>query len=159
MRHRLFPEYWEIHRRRHVPLDAQRTEGRRGVKGKLRPHLHAAAQWASHTREALLSTSVRIEIFSPRSERILLASRAASSECPPNSKKLSSNPTCSRPNTSANKQPSVSSSGVRIQRLPLSAGSGAGNPFRSSFPFAVKGIRSSRTYAAGTMYSGNLLDR
>ena len=47
-------------------------------------------------------------------------------------------------------------------KLGFSAGassSGAGSAFRSSFPFTVSGIRSNRTYAAGTMYSGRVSDR
>ncbi len=38
-------------------------------------------------------------------------------------------------------------------------GGGAGSAARSSFPFALNGRASSRTKAAGIMYSGNVLAR
>ncbi|RPK74226.1 hypothetical protein EES44_01810 [Streptomyces sp. ADI96-15] len=79
-------------------------------------------------------------------------------ESPPRSKKLSSTPTRSTPSSSHQMAASVSSVGVRGAVPPDSAAgySGAGSAFRSSLPLAVSGSASSRTTAAGTMWSGRL---
>ena len=59
----------------------------------------------------------RDRIFAPiRKQRLRLASRVASNECPPSSKKLSSRPTRSRSSTSANNPHRISSCGVRGAR-------------------------------------------
>ena len=71
---------------------------------------------------------------------------------PPSAKKLSSMPTCSSPNTSANSAHSISSCGVRgARRSVLGARSGAGSALRSSLPLGVSGSLSSATKAEGTM--------
>src|SRR5215469_6066997 len=93
----------------------------------------------------------------------------ASNECPPNSKKFSSLPTRSRFNTCAHTPATNSSVAVLAPPSPLppplSLSSPLsslpfsplfGNPFRSTFPFTVSGIRSIHTHSPGTMYSGNL---
>src|SRR5205814_6961604 len=82
----------------------------------------------------------------------------ASSECPPNSKKLSSTPTLSAPSNCSHTPHNISSSAFRGPTYPSPPLllSGCGNPFRSSFPFLVNGISSNSTYATGTMYSGSL---
>ena len=54
---------------------------------------------------------------------------------------------------------SISPEGGSYARAAYAAPSGAGSALRSSFPLAVSGNDSSRTYAAGTMYSGNTADR
>src|SRR5882672_9134410 len=79
-------------------------------------------------------------------------------ESPPNSKKLSSTPTRSTPNTSDQIPASVPSSSVRgATYFPPSTTprSGAGSARRSTFPFGVNGNRSIVTNHDGTMYSGN----
>ena len=83
----------------------------------------------------------------------------ASSECPPSSKKLSWRPTRSTP------QHLGPDLGQRLLDLALrrlvaararsASPSGAGSALRSSLPFGVSGSASSRTKAAGTMYSGS----
>jgi hypothetical protein len=82
--------------------------------------------------------------------------RMASSECPPSSKKLASTPTVSSRRVSAQIPASTSSAGVRgaTCRSAPAAYSGAGSALGSSLPFGVSGMLSSRTNAAGTMYSG-----
>ncbi len=82
-------------------------------------------------------------------------STAASRECPPRSKKLSSTPTWSRPSTCANTSHSACSRAVAGARPPAAAYSGAGSARRSSFPFALSGSASSTMTAAGTMYPGS----
>src|SRR5689334_5396332 len=84
-----------------------------------------------------------------------LTSCVASSECPPNSKKLSSSPTRSTFNTSAISPHTISSCGVRgaLHSFPLYSGSG--NARRSIFPFAVSGISSNTMITLGTMYPGS----
>ena len=84
----------------------------------------------------------------------------ASSECPPSAKKLS----C-RPDSLQLQHLGPDRRELRLGLAPrrvvcaaasARSASGAGNALRSSFPFAVSGSCSSRTYAAGTMYSGRL---
>ena len=84
------------------------------------------------------------------------SARIASSEWPPSSKKLSWRPTRSTPSSScqiAASACSISPSGASYAPRAYASPSGAGNAFRSSFPFGVSGSASSATYAAGTMYS------
>src|SRR5262245_57025886 len=79
-------------------------------------------------------------------------------ESPPSSKKLSSTPTRSTPKPSDQIPDSVSSNSVRgptYRPSSTTPRSGAGSDRRSTFPFGVKGIRSSTTNHDGTMYSGN----
>ncbi len=80
------------------------------------------------------------------------ASRIASVELPPTSKKLSSTPTRSTSSTSAKRAQtafSISLSGARPE--PRSPKSGAGSAARSSLPLAVSGNASSAMTAAGIM--------
>ncbi len=81
------------------------------------------------------------------------SSCVASSECPPNSKKLSCIPTCSIFSTCVQITPNISSTGVR-GAINLSwswVKSGLGNARRSILPFGVSGNDSRTTNAFGTM--------
>ena len=83
----------------------------------------------------------------------------ASKECPPISKKLSSTSTRSSFSAAPKSPATISSTGVREATDLLSTSPrsilGAGNLSRSSFPFAVNGILSNITIAAGAIYSGS----
>ncbi len=84
--------------------------------------------------------------------------RTASSEWPPSSKKPSLRPIRSTPSTSdqiSASACSVSLAGASWPPRAYASPSGAGSAPRSSFPFAVSGRLSRRTYAAGTMCSGS----
>ncbi len=118
---------------------------RRAVRS--RPAVPAAVGEAKKARR---SSSV------PRTVRMRPASRVASRESPPRSKKLSSGPAEGSRSTSANRPHSTSSSGVRGAR-PAGAGvkAGSGRAFRSSLPAAVSGSVSRGTTAAGTRCSGS----
>src|SRR5262249_18313325 len=82
----------------------------------------------------------------------------ANSEWPPSSKKLSWIPTCETRNTSDQISANTFSVSVRGATNSLSKSgrlpSGAGNAFRSSFPFAVNGNSANGTNTDGIMYSG-----
>jgi hypothetical protein len=80
--------------------------------------------------------------------------RAATSECPPSAKKLSSIPTRSTPSTSPQMAASTSSAGVRgaaYAPAPSVPTSGAGRARRSTLPLGVSGSASNATKTAGTM--------
>ena len=83
----------------------------------------------------------------------------ATNECPPNSKKSSSTPTSSRPNTSHQIAATATSTGDRgatsTDPTDGRADPGNGNDARSSFPFAVRGNEPTTTTRPGTMNSGN----
>ncbi|MNC43417.1 hypothetical protein D3C75_922770 [compost metagenome] len=76
----------------------------------------------------------------------------------PSSKKLSRIPTgCDRLSTSchiAASPASVSLRGATYSLPACTSPCGSGSPFRSTFPLAVSGIRSTSTKYDGTMYSG-----
>src|SRR5271154_2828875 len=78
-------------------------------------------------------------------------------ESPPKLKKLSSTPTRSCLSTSCQISHNTRSVSLRgaTSSAPASPPSGAGNAFRSTFPFPVSGSFSNSTNTAGTMYSGN----
>ena len=80
--------------------------------------------------------------------RIRSITRTASSECPPNSKKLSCRPTRSIFNSSLQIAAivlSTSPRGASYSRRAYASPAGAGNALRSIFPLAVSGSSSSRT--------------
>src|SRR5580692_8411275 len=77
--------------------------------------------------------------FTPSRSASRATSTAASRECPPRSKKLSSTPTRSRPSTCANKSHRARSRGLAGAPPPPAAYSGAGSARRSSLPVAVSG--------------------
>ncbi len=116
-----------------------------------------AIAWPAITRCASRATvgasnSVRTGSSTFSIERMRLASRVASSECPPRSKKLSSIPTLSSPSVLANRVASACSVGVRgLREADCTAKSGAGRALRSILPLGVSGSASSMTSAAGTM--------
>src|SRR6185437_1554269 len=97
--------------------------------------------------------------------RALATTWMLSIESPPNSKKFSLTPTPFTPNTSSHTRHNTSSflfpgpTYLPFPPSPLSPFSTRGNPFRSSFPFAVTGILSNSTYTPGTMCSGSFLNR
>ena len=100
---------------------------------------------------------VRNGTSTPRLVRTRDTTCVASSEWPPNSKKLSSMPTRSTPSSSiqiAHNTSSISSRGPTYS-VP-SPTSGLGNARRSTFPCPVNGSCSRFTNADGTMYSGTL---
>ncbi len=98
------------------------------------------------------SNSVRTGNSTLSIERMRLASRVASSECPPRSKKLSSIPTFSSPSVLANRVASACSTGVRgVREADCAVKSGAGSALRSILPLGVSGSALSMTTAAGTM--------
>ncbi len=86
------------------------------------------------------------------------ATRAASSECPPRSKKSSSGPAEASSRTSAYAPATISSRasrGVRPAVAAAPAKSGAGSARRSTLPLAVSGKASRTTTADGTMCAGS----
>src|SRR5690349_5083900 len=94
----------------------------------------------------------------PDAPRRRITSRAAMSESPPRSKKLSSTPASGRRRTSRKISSTMASVGVRASEAAVSArasGSGSGRARRSSLPLAVRGSASSMTNWAGIMYSGS----
>src|ERR1051326_7423487 len=106
-----------------------------------------------------LSKRTRKGTWMPSWLRIFVTSCVASSECPPNSTKLSCRPTRSTFSTSPQtlaSSLSVSPCGTSYSLAPFLS-STSGNALRSTFPFPVSGIASRHTYTPGTMYSGNRL--
>ena len=103
-------------------------------------------------------TASRGEASTPSACRTRETTRTASSECPPSSKKWSraAHPLRAqhlgpdrRHRLAPSRPPAPRTRARRTRRRP-----GAGSALRSSLPFGVSGSASSRTYAAGTMYSG-----
>ncbi len=119
------------------------------------PRSRASARAASPATVGA-SKIARSGSSTPSASRARVATRVASRECPPSSKKLSSTPTRSTPSTSAQIPASTSSVGVRGATYASAApeSSGAGSARRSVLPCGVSGSASSTTTAAGTMYSG-----
>src|SRR4029077_20195578 len=103
------------------------------------------------------SNRLRSSRSTPAWARSWETSRAAMSELPPRSKKLSNTPKSTRPTTPRNAASTISSVGVRGATAPARGAApsvGAGRALRSSLPFAVRGKVSRSTNSAGTMYSG-----
>ncbi|BCK58644.1 hypothetical protein NWFMUON74_64160 [Nocardia wallacei] len=87
------------------------------------------------------------------------ATWVAISELPPSAKKSSSNPTRSRPSTSAKVPATISSTGVVGARKVAASNTGAGSARRSSLPEALSGSASSTSTTDGTMYAGSRCPR
>ncbi len=145
------------HRRRWA-ADRGTCSGRgRGVSaGRGRPAAGSdPAIRAANPATVGASKRSRIPASTPSSSRTRATTRAASSECPPRSKKTSSTPTEGTPRHSAKIAQRASSRASRGPWADVVVVSGSGNASRSSFPLAVKGNWSIATYADGAMYSGS----
>ena len=100
----------------------------------------------------------------PESSESETSTSTAESESPPSSKKSSADPTRSRPSACAKTPATAVSAGPSAARAPPSgpngggSASGSGRALRSTLPDAVRGSRSRKTKAAGTMYAGSALD-
>ena len=104
--------------------------------------------------------STRRGTSTPKASRTLATICVARSECPPNSKKLSSRPTPSSRSTDAKMSATARSAGVvgSAPGTPASkrTSSGSGRARRSTLPLGVSGSSGSVTNADGTRYSGTL---
>src|SRR2546425_2521431 len=123
------------------------------------PVAHARASIASASPATVgRSKRWRSGRSSAEAIRSFAMSRAAMSEWPPKSKKLSNTPKSVRSSTSRNMPRTISSLGVRgataTPRVGRASPLGAGSALRSSLPLGVRGNASSLTKRAGTMYSG-----
>src|SRR5439155_9125980 len=119
---------------------------------------HARASMASASAETVgRSKRTRSGKSRPEAARNCNMSRAAMSEWPPRSKKLSNTPKSVRPSTPRNTLATISSLGVRGSTATAlgnpSPRLGAGIALRSSLPLWVRGSALSMTKWAGTMYS------
>ena len=147
----------ELDQRQHLRRDRARTPPGSGSAAPRHRRARAPTAAASSASVGVVN-SARTSACSPRC-RIRSISVTASSECPPSSKKLSCRPTRSTPQQlRPDRRQRRSRSRPAAPRTPASRThppSGAGSALRSSLPFGVSGSASSRTYAAGTMYSGS----
>ncbi len=117
--------------------------------------LFAASSTCAKSLRRGCSNNSRMAMSRPRSRKHAI-SRSASSECPPNSKKLSWRPTRSISSTShqsAARLTSHSLHGASNSPFPVPM-SGSGSAARSSLPLAVNGRASMATSALGIIWSG-----
>src|SRR5262249_4958417 len=112
----------------------------------------------ANSRIVPVSNNSRKPNSTPTRSRTRATTCVASKERPPNSKKLSSTPTPSIPNTSSTIPVIISSTIVPVPSFPSpppTLPSRSRTPPQSTFPFAVKGTSLISTQCLGIMYSGN----
>src|SRR3989441_1655497 len=134
-----------------------RLAARAGARRELAAHARASIASASAATVGR-SKRVRSGRSSPVAVRSFAMSRAAMSEWPPRSKKLSNTENVVGSSTARNALITIASVGVRGATTPpdgaVAPSSGGGKALRSSLPFWVRGSAWSMAKRVGTMYAG-----
>src|SRR6266480_1696106 len=143
-------------RHHHSSISSRLAKPPAGVSRRA-AHTSASTAWASAATVGR-SNSTRSGRSTPDAARSCDMSRAAMSEWPPRSKKLSPTPKSARSRTWRNTPITNSSVGERgaawSARGAPAPPRGFGSALRSSLPLGERGSASSRTNSDGTMYSG-----